>query len=204
MNVRGVKIPFRACSWFADKGKLGEWILEAKNVPEREKRLQWLSEGCLEYHMSDFTSEVPTPQGIPAETALWRAFIDHLGQGGSDTARRIVGENQLHRIANASFKHERLQRAIRDWLAGEGIQVKSIRKVDEHRAFNAPHYVKVEVIVPERVGALRRWSGILSKDIHSFIRRVKGVDGDYPYTTGFAAGGDTVPLWFGYGTFNPR
>lgn len=64
--------------WFEGKGKLGEYILNAKARPEIEHRLKWLSEGTLEYHMTQFESKCYGPAGNPEEKQLYSDFLTFL------------------------------------------------------------------------------------------------------------------------------
>lgn len=63
--------------WFADKGELGELILRGNNLPEFAKRVQWLSEGSLMYHLSMMKSPW-VHGGIPEEHALYKEFMEYV------------------------------------------------------------------------------------------------------------------------------
>ncbi len=58
-----------AYKWF--EGKVPD-IWEAKNVLEKHKRLQWLAEGSLAYHLSRFTTPLPPVQ---SELDLFAEFM---------------------------------------------------------------------------------------------------------------------------------
>jgi hypothetical protein len=62
--------------WFADKGELGELIFNAKNLPEFEKRVQWLGDGSLKYHLTQFSSPW-IHGGIPEEHELYKEFMKY-------------------------------------------------------------------------------------------------------------------------------
>ena len=72
IKFNGYKIKNRDVKWFKDKGKLGEYIYSATHPYEIAKRLQWLSEGSLEYHMTVFESPYYGPEGIPEERKLYK------------------------------------------------------------------------------------------------------------------------------------
>jgi hypothetical protein len=64
--------------WFKDQGVLGGYVVSAQSKLEIEKRLQWLSEGSLEYHMTHFQSKYYGPDGNPQEKELYSDFIRFL------------------------------------------------------------------------------------------------------------------------------
>lgn len=68
-------------------GKLEYLDCEMSN-PETEKRLQWLSEGSLRYHMTQFESDFPLG-GCPEEKELYREFIEFV-ESGSRSEFKII------------------------------------------------------------------------------------------------------------------
>lgn len=73
MNPAYLPIPgdLKQCAyeWFRDREPR---ICAAKNAPERYKRLQWLSEGSLDFHLSQFATARPPVQ---AELDLFAEFL---------------------------------------------------------------------------------------------------------------------------------
>lgn len=65
-----------AFKWFDVGNTLSRcpYISDAKNYPEKLKRVQWLSEGSLGYHMNKFASTKSTCD--PWELELFRRFIE--------------------------------------------------------------------------------------------------------------------------------
>lgn len=66
--------------WFASKGGVGAYLASAPYALEMRKRLQWLKEGCLEYHMTQFQSRYFGPQGNPEEKKLYAEFLELTNQ----------------------------------------------------------------------------------------------------------------------------
>jgi hypothetical protein len=64
------RIKLQEEEFFASREPL---VAAARNKAERAKRIQWLSEGSLHYHLSQFTSAPPPDRG---EVALYREFVN--------------------------------------------------------------------------------------------------------------------------------
>lgn len=69
------RIPLKKFKWFQGRN---EWLGRELSQPEAAHRLVWLSEGCLEYHMTKFRSKYYGPQGNPEEKKLFLEFINSL------------------------------------------------------------------------------------------------------------------------------
>ena len=73
------RVRFRDYEWFRDRDpEIAHLILDrAKNKPERDIRLDWLSQGMLKNHI-DPTDGVSYPD--PQEVKLYREFMDYLSR----------------------------------------------------------------------------------------------------------------------------
>ena len=114
MRVNGRIIKFKDCGWFADKEPL---IIAAKNPTEREKRLDWLSQGLLKFNMNPDVRPPAnfvfgTNGGDPTEKQLYAAFVQHLDGVKTEktkmnfkqyfTEKRMEDEGQLDPMTGTS------------------------------------------------------------------------------------------------------
>lgn len=90
--------------WFADKGELGEHILRAKNLPEFEKRVQWLSYGALMYHL--FYTKI-NHGGSPEEHALYKEFMEYVLN--NNMIRESNTKKKTDEDAHSWFQHPKSQ-----------------------------------------------------------------------------------------------